>query len=72
MSEEDKGYKYLIPLDKTASADVPLYSPGSSAEVVNTYYGAQYFELVQDQATPHFHKDSVDVEVEEVDLNDYR
>lgn len=64
-------YKYRIPLSRLEGVDRPLYSPNSRGDVLYMLVSSTYLEIVQTEASPHFHKDSVNVQVEEVNKEEY-
>jgi len=71
MAEEVKAYRYLIPLDTVDGVERPTYDSSPNGEVLFTRYNADTLEQVQTESSPHFHKDSINVQVEEVDATDY-
>ena len=71
MTDEYKGYKYTIPLEPITGVDRPLHDVNTNGDVYKVHYRSTNVVVVQSEATPHYHKDSVNVKVEEVDLEDY-
>jgi len=69
MSE--KVYKYTVPLENDSGSDRPAYEPTYSNEVYVNHYKANTLVVIQDESVPHFHKDDVNVGVEEVNKEDY-
>lgn len=72
MSTSDKAYRYVIPLDKSGVADSALYSVPSGSNVIHKRYRSTELVVVMTEPSPHFHKDSINVSVEEVDAEEYR
>jgi len=71
MSSSETAYKYTIPLDKTRERSTPIYSAPSKGEKLYARYTATNLVVVRSKPSPHFHRDSVNVQVEEVDKSDY-
>lgn len=73
MSEEtETAYKYTVPLNKTGRVDKPEYDMSASGEALLTIFTLEELIVVDTEATPHYHKEDVNVEFEEVDAADYR
>ena len=72
MSTQETAYKYSIPLDKSGIADSPMYSTTSGVDIIHKHYKSTELVVVQTEPSPHFHKDSVNVSVEEVSPEEYR
>lgn len=64
-------YKYTIPLKEEDGVEKPSYEPNYDGTVVVSKYRANDYVFVKDETIPHFHKDSVNVSVEEVDADGY-
>jgi hypothetical protein len=71
MTDSSVAYKYLIPLDTSGHGDSPTYSVPSGGDTLHLHYKATELVVVKTEAAPHFHKDSVNVEVEEVEKSEY-
>lgn len=71
MASEGTAYKYTIPLDNTGGTASPEYDVSGSGETLSVIVGSTNVELVCTGACPHFHKDSINVDVEEVDKEEY-
>lgn len=64
-------YKYTIPLEERDGVESPAYEPNYNGDVLLNRYRVSTLEVVQTEATPHYHKDSVNVQVEKVDKSEY-
>lgn len=73
MVEEDEEeiYRYVVPLETEGNTSTPAYDPTYKGETLVCRYKSNVLVIVQTEATPHFHKDSVNVKVEEVDREDF-
>jgi len=71
MPSESTVYKYLIPLDNTGGTSSPTYNVSGNGETLSVRIKSTEVELVCTEACPHFHRDSVNVGVEEVPREDY-
>lgn len=70
MSDGTKLFRYTIPLDTTGSVDNPVYEPTYSGHVVKNHFQPQRLVIVQSEAVPHYHKDSVNITVDEINEDD--
>lgn len=71
MAEEETAYRYTIPLTEEDGVEKPAYTPNYEGDVLVNRYDADNLVVVQTESTPHFHKESVNVQVEEVDTDEY-
>jgi hypothetical protein len=71
METSEYIYRYEIPLDTTGDVDGPLYDASGSGKVLRKKYASDRLILVQTEASPHFHKDSVNVCFEKVTNSEY-
>lgn len=71
MSDEVTAYKYSIPLQDEDGVETPAYDPPTGDHVISVRYEADRVIAVTAESVPHYHRDSVTVSVEEVDLADY-
>ena len=71
MANGSTAYKYTIPLDRSGGGDNPVYDIPSNGNTLLAHYQATQLVVVKTEAAPHFHKDSVNVGVEEVDPEQY-
>lgn len=71
MSNGDVVNKYVIPLNTCGDADTVPYNFTTSGEVLVNRFHANHLVIVQTGSIPHFHKDNVGVQVEEVNKSDY-
>jgi len=69
---DEKVYKYTVPLETGGEVDTPAYDPIYGDNVLMCVYKAQHLILVQEESVPHFHKDGVGVNIEEVDKKNYK
>jgi len=69
---EELAYEYTIPLEEVDGVEQPSYEPTLEGEVLKKHYNTSSYILVQTEAVPHYHMDSVDVIVEEVPKEDYK
>lgn len=70
-TEDNTVYKYLIPLEENNGVESPAYSAKGNGEVLSRRYTSTEYHIVQTKSTPHFHKDTVNVEVHEVNKEKY-
>jgi len=71
MTSDGTAYKYTIPLEPISGVDRAMYDISTNGHVYRVHYKSSNAVLVQSKATPHYHKESVNVGVEEVDKEDY-
>jgi len=71
MADSSVAYKYTIPLDVSGSVDTSVYDVPSGGDTLHLHYKATELVVVKTEAAPHFHRDSVNVEVEEVKKSEY-
>ena len=71
MTDSSVAYKYTIPLDVSGNADTPSYGVSSGGDTLHLHYKATELVVVKSEAAPHFHRDSVNVSVEEVSRDRY-
>ena len=71
MSSAGTAYMYKIPLDNTGGTSSPIYNVSGNGETLSVKIKSEHVEMVCTEACPHFHRDSVNVQVEEVDKSDY-
>jgi len=64
-------YRYSIPLDTSGGTKSPVYEVNSNGRQYICHFGSSNLTIVQEKPSPHFHRDSVNVQVEEVDKSDY-
>lgn len=64
-------YKYTIPLDTSGQANSPVYDTPSKGHTLKLRYNPTKLVVVKTEAAPHFHRDSVNVQVEEVEKSEY-
>jgi len=72
MSEGGTVYKYTVPLDNTGGISSPAYNLTPAGEVLTMRVGATECTFVCTEVVPHYHKDSMNINVEEVDESEYR
>lgn len=70
-SEEHQAYEYTIPVETRDGVDTAIYDINTNGEVLFSRLGGTEYTLVQTGSTPHYHKDSVNVQAEEVPLSEY-
>lgn len=63
----DRCYMYAIPLEDDAGVSTPAYEPSINGGQYMYHYGPTKLYIIQGKAAGHFHKDSVNVTVEELD-----
>lgn len=66
----DKVFRYRIPLESVGGALTPAYDPSSNGEVLLNLYGTTHLTILQTRPTPHFHNESVNVQVTEFPYED--
>jgi len=71
MSSEEKAYRYEIPLVTSNGVESPAYQTNGNGEVLYNAFGSSSYVEVTTQPAPHLHKDSVGVDVTEVDATNY-
>lgn len=71
MADEGILYRYVVPLDTSGEADEPRYDPTYGDNIYVNRFTAGSLVIVQEEAIPQYHKDSVAVEVEEVPKDEY-
>jgi hypothetical protein len=71
MADEETAYKYESPLESNDGAEVPAYDSALEGDVLHREYTTTSFVVVCAESKPHFHKDSVNVGVEEVPKGKY-
>jgi len=72
MSNDDLVYRYSIPLENVNGSEKPAYEPSYSDKVYTNHYKANVLVIEQDAPIPHFHREGVNVKVEEIDMRDYK
>lgn len=70
MSTSEKLYRYTIPGSHEVGLCEPDYDIKTNGEVRDVTYTANDVSVVQTEATPHYHKDSVNVTVEKISESD--
>lgn len=60
-------YMYAIPLEENGGVKAPAYEPSINGGQYLYHYGSRKLYIIQGKAAGHFHKDSVNVMVEELD-----
>jgi len=70
-SNGDTAYKYTVPLEVVDGVATPIYDVSTSGEVLYSKVGTDVYVVVQTDSTPHYHKDSINVGVQEVPRDDY-
>ena len=71
MTSPEQLYKYEIPLDTSGGVKTPVYEVPTDGYVYKVHYTAENVVLVKDSSSPHFHRDSVNVDVEKVQKSEY-
>jgi len=71
MSSEEKAYRYKIPLVTSDGIESPAYQTSGNGEVLYNAFGSSSYVEVTTQPSPHLHKDSISVDVTEVDATNY-
>jgi len=71
MADSSVAYKYTIPLDVSGSVHTSAYDVPSGGDTLHLHYKATELVVVKTEAAPHFHRDSVNVQVEEVEKSEY-
>jgi len=71
MSSQETAYKYTVPLEDDGGIERPAYSTAGPGETVYVSVQPHTKVVVSSKSIPHLHKNSVNVQVEEVRLNDY-
>lgn len=70
MTSEGKLYRYSIPTRKTDGVTEAMYSIGTGNGIKSIHYKPSEVVVVQEEPSPHFHKDSVNVSVEKISVED--
>jgi len=71
MSSQETAYKYTVPLEDDGGIERPAYSTAGPGETVYVSVQPHTKVVVSSKSIPHLHKDSVNVQVEEVPLSSY-
>jgi len=71
MASPDTAYKYTVPLDNSGGVSSAVYDVSGSGDTLSVRVKGTEVAMVCTEACPHFHKDSVNVEVEEVQKSKY-
>lgn len=71
MPSEETAYRYTIPLEETGGVERPAYSSSDGQDTLDVTIEPEHKVLVTEEGVPHLHKDSVNVQVSEVPLEDF-
>jgi hypothetical protein len=71
MSPQETAYKYTIPLEEDDGVERPVYSTSGGGDTFQSLIMPDAKVVVSAEAIPHLHKDSVNVQTEEVSLEEY-
>lgn len=71
MTEEEKAYKYKIPLVENNGVESPAYQTGNSGKVLFNGFSANHYIEVTTEPSPHLHKESINTSVEKVKASNY-
>jgi hypothetical protein len=71
MASEETAYKYVIPLEEQNGVERPAYSTSAEGESLVSLIRPESKVVVNTEPIPHLHKDSVNVQVSEVPLENY-
>lgn len=71
MSSQETAYKYTIPLEEDGGVERPAYSSSGGGETLQSLMRPDVKVVVSAETIPHLHKDSVNVQTEEVPLEEY-
>lgn len=72
MSSSGTAYKYTVPLDNGGGVSTPMYEVSGNGEILSVQVHPRNVVVVCTKACPHFHRDSVNVTVEEVNEDEYK
>lgn len=72
MTDGDTVYKYTVPLEDDRGVERPAYDSALGGDVLHKEYTTTSYIVVCTESKPHFHKDSVNVDVEEVPAEGYQ
>lgn len=65
-SSEDKVYIYTIPVEVEGNTITAVYDPTRGGREYLSYYSPSKYVFITDKASPHLHREQVNVQVEEV------
>jgi len=71
MSPQETAYKYTIPLEEDDGVERPAYSTSGGGETFQSLMMPDAKVVVSEEVILHLHKDSVNVKIEEVPLEEY-